>query len=183
MIRAPRFIATKSGVAAFCSRLSLLQRRDWSVIYLDPTTSEEWTCYPMWDYHGPRPECLRRGTPNLEETLEAIEHGEDDAEVAAASFYVVNELTGGRENLHPLVEHLEHLLHRDKETFSRKVALALAWSQADKTLNTRDPTGKPYAEVSADYEHFKAISARAMALRSATEQVCGKVAQDSAVFA
>jgi hypothetical protein len=183
MSRTPLFIATKSAVVAACETLSPLRSEDWRVLYLDPATSEEWTRYPMWDYHGPGPECLRRGTPNLQQALDAIELAENDAEVAAASYYAVNELPDGKENLQPLMERLERLMRQDEKAFSRKVALAVVWSHAEKAFNHRNPAGKSYGEVSADYEHFKSIAARALGLRSAAERVCGKVSQDSAVFA
>jgi hypothetical protein len=183
MSRTPLFIATRTAIAAVAGRLSLLRKDDWSALYVDPATSEIWTRYPMWDYHGSGPECLRRGTPNLSETLESIEQAEGDAEVAAASYYAVNDLPGGKENLQSLVERLERLMQQDQETFSRKVLLAITWTHADKAFNHRNPAGKSRAEVSADYEHFKSIAARAATLRTLAEQVCGKVTQDSAVFA
>jgi len=142
MSRTPRFIATKSAIAATCGRLSLVRKEDWRVLYLDPASSEEWTQYSMWDYHGPGTECLRRGTPNLHETLEAIEQAEEDAEVAAASYCVVNELPGGMENLESFVERLGQLMQTDEKAFSRKVALAVAWSHAvDASLELTTSAG------------------------------------------
>ncbi len=99
---------------------------EWLAIYVDPETAEEWTRYVLWDYHGPGPVCFRRGSPTLAQAPEAIEHADTDAEVAAATLCAVSELPGGKENLQPLVEHLEHQIKRDKRSFGRKVALAVA---------------------------------------------------------
>jgi hypothetical protein len=178
----PIFIATKSEIAALAAKLRLLRKEEWCSVYVDPATSEQWTRFPMWDYHGPGPECFRRGTPTITQTLEAIEFARTDAEVAAATLYAVHELSEGKENLLPLVKHLEQLLQRDKNAFSRKVALAVTWSHAANAFNHRNPVGKGINEVSADYEHFKSLALRATALKASAEELCGEVTQDSAVF-
>ena len=183
MNQPPLFVAAKSEVQALEARLRLVRGGEWQAIFVDPSTAEEWTRYLLWDYHGPGPACFRRGVPTLAQALGALENATTDTEVVAATLYAVNELPEAKENLSPLVAQLEVLIGRDKTAFARKVALALAWSQAGEAFNHRNPDGKSFAEVTADYDFFKSLATRAARLKKTAEEVCGPVTRDTALFA
>lgn len=171
----PLFVASKSELAKRLPRLHLVRQEEWHSVLRERDSEVKWVRFPLWDYHGPGPECLRRGNPDIREILDSIENSSSDSEVAAAAYYLVNDLPEGKENLLPLVEHLEEVERRPwSPRQARNSALAVAWSSADKPFNHRDPRGKPIAQVSADHEHFKALAARAGELKARAEALVGE---------
>jgi hypothetical protein len=185
MKSSPLFIAARSKIAEFLPRLHQVQKADWSADYLDQATGERWIRYPLWDYHGPGPECLRRGDPDLSEILDCIGSSHDDAEVAAAAFHLVNEHPGRKENYTPLVEYLEALVQGKPSVRQlRNAALAVSWSAANQPFNSRDPSGKSIEQVNADYRHFLEIATRAGAVKARAEGELGcSITQQSVSFA
>ncbi|WP_271009085.1 hypothetical protein [Paucibacter sp. B51] len=185
MNTSPLFFAARSRIAELLPRLHLVQKADWSADYLDQATGERWIRYPLWDYHGPGPDCLRRGDPDLGEILECIGSSHDDAEVAAAAFHLVNEHPARKENYAPLVDYLEGLVQgRPSVRQLRNAALAIIWSAANQPFNSRDPSGKSIEQVDADYRHFVEIAARARAVKARAEEELGcSITQQSVSFA
>ena len=162
----------------------LKRQEEWQTIYIDPKTSEEWVLYPLWEYHGPGPNCLRRGTPTLSELLSCIQESQDDAEVSAAAFHLANELVGGRENYQPLLDCLELMTSNcSNERILRNVGLAIAWSRIEHPFNSRPIIGKSADQIKTDYEHFVGIANRASALKAKVEAVLGySISQKSTSF-
>lgn len=180
----PLLIASKSRLAAFLPTLRLLRKEEWQSVYLDESTRIEWIMFPLWDYHGPGPNCLRRGNPTLDDLLSRIECATEDAEVAATAYYLANDLPSAKENYGPLIERLEMMERAPwSERQARNAALAVAWSAADRPFNHRDPLGKPMAEVNADYQHFSSLALRAGSLKERAEALLGcSISQKSTAF-
>ena len=180
----PLFVASRSAIRDLLSSLQLRRKEEWRSVYVNPATSEEWIQYPLWDYHGPGPNCLRRGSPSLGDALACVEKSENDAEVSAAAYHLANELAAFKENYEPLVERLEAMSSSSpNERVTRNIALAVAWSQVDCPFNHRDPIGKSIEQVNADYAHFAALAKRATALKARAEAALGcEVSQKSTSF-
>jgi hypothetical protein len=157
---------------------------EWQSVYLDATTGDEWFRYPLWDYHGPGPECLRRGNPALSDILKCIVETDQDTEVSAAAFHLVNCLDGHAENLRPMLDRLETVASSNPSArVLRNIALAIAWTKAERSFNHRSPLGKSPAEVSADAELFQGLSERAASLKVTVEGRLGYgVSQKTTVF-
>jgi hypothetical protein len=171
----PLFVASKSELAKRLPELLLVRQEEWQSLLKEQDTGVEWIKFPLWDYHGPGPVCLRRGNPTVVQILDSVENSSSDSEVAAAAYYLVNDLPDGKENYLPLVEHLEKIERRPwSRRQARNAALAVAWASADKPFNHRDPKGKSNAQVSADYEHFKNLATRASALKGRAESLVGE---------
>jgi len=184
MFTTPLFVASRSQIQKILPTLQLRRKEEWQSVYVDPVTSVEWIQYPLWDYHGPGPNCLRRGNPSIEEVLACISSSRQDTEVAAAAYHLANELPGTKENYAPLIDRLESLLSTDaSQHIARNVALAIAWSDADHPFNHRGPTGKTIEQINSDYRHFAALAERSIAIKARAEAILGcSVTQKSTSF-
>jgi hypothetical protein len=175
MYTSPLFVASRSQIQALLPALELRCKQEWQSVYVDPGSSAEWILYPLWDYHGPGPNCLRRGNPSADEVLACIASSEQDAEVSAAAYHFANELPGTKENYAALLETLESMLFGSPSVrMARNVALAITWSGADRPFNHRDPTGKAAEQVSTDFQYFAALAQRAAALKARAETLLGR---------
>ena len=184
MASAPLFIASTSRVAARLARLRLHAKGDWETTYIDPVSREQWIAYPLWDYHGPGPTGLRRGSPLPEEVIARIAETEFADEAAAAAYYLAHEVPQGYEHFESLVERLE-LKSRTLGSVvdQRNIALAIAWSGIEKAFNHRSTIGKQAAEVEEDAQYFAGLAERVRVLASRAERLVGRATtNDPAVF-
>ena len=172
----PLFVASQSQVKRLLGVLQVKRKEEWQTVYFDPANDVEWILHPLWDYHGPGPEGLRRGNPSLAEILNCIAGSDQDSEVSAAAYYLVNELDDEEESYGALVDMLERLVAPggNKREF-RNAALAIAWSHVDRPFNHRSPMGKSMQQINEDYEHFVALAARAEAIKMKAEDSLGYV--------
>jgi hypothetical protein len=180
----PLFIASRALIAARLPSLRLLRKEEWQSVYVDPATSQEWIEYPLWDYHGPGPNCLRRGEPSIQDILTCISSSDQDSEVAAAAYHLSNAMDKSKENYARLIEWLEILLSSAPSArVAKSVALAVAWSNADRPFNHRDPVGKGIEQVDADYNYFAGLASRAAAVKAQAEAMLGSsISQKSTSF-
>lgn len=120
----------------------------------------------------------------MDDILACIEQSQDDAEVSAAAFFLVNDVHASKENYEPLVVKLEQLVaESDDKRVLRNVALAVAWSKVDVPFNHRNPDGKTIQAVNADYEYFVVLARRASTLMAKVQEVLGyAVSQQSTSF-
>jgi hypothetical protein len=180
----PLFVASRSRIREMLPTLQLRREEEWQSVYVDPATSVEWIQYPLWDYHGPGPNCLRRGNPALEEVLTCIGTSEEDSEVSAAAYHLAHELPGTKENYEPLIERLESLFAAEPSArVARNVALAITWSGIETPFNHRSPMGKSIEQVNADYRYFAALAERSSSLKTRVQALLGcSITQKSTSF-